>query len=60
METLKTMEILIDSDFLLTLVGQYLLEWIKNPFPYGLLLGASLELFGYGIFKAVSLLNIKY
>lgn len=60
METLIMMENLIDSDFLLMLVEQYLMEWIKSPFPFGLLLGASLELFGYGIFKAVSLLNIKY
>lgn len=57
---METMEILIDLDMVSTLVGQYLMEWVKSPFPFGLLLGASLEMLGYGIFKAVSLINIKY
>lgn len=57
---METMEILIDLDMVSTLVEQYLMEWVKSPFPFGLLLGASLEMLGYGIFKAVSLINIKY
>lgn len=54
------MEILVNSDFITELLKEYLPSLIGICFPSGLLLGAGLELFGYGIFKAVSLINIKY
>lgn len=57
---MEGMELLINLDTVSTLVKQYLMEWIGYPFLCGLGLGAALEMFGYGIFKAVSLLNIKY
>ena len=50
---------LIDSAVLTAYTQQYLTDWISSPFSYGLLIGAVLEILGYGIFKAVSLLNIK-
>ena len=53
------MESLIDIAVLTAYVKQYLTDWLTSPFSYGLLLGAALEILGYGIFKAVSLLNIK-
>lgn len=57
---MEGMEVLINLDLVSTLVEQYLMEWIKYPFLCGLGLGAAIEMLGYGIFKAVSLLNIKY
>ena len=53
------METLIDYAVLTAYTEQYLTEWLTSPFAYGLLIGAVLEILGYGIFKAVSLLNIK-
>lgn len=53
------MESLVDMTVLTAYIEQYLTEWLSSPFSYGLLLGAVLEILGYGIFKAVSLLNIK-
>lgn len=50
---------LVDYDLLAGAVRSFLVDWVAAPFPFGLLLGAALEILGYGIFKAVSLLNIK-
>lgn len=52
-------ETMIDYAVLSAYTEQYLMEWLASPFSYGLLMGAVLEVLGYGIFKAVSLLNIK-
>ena len=51
---------LIDYTALAEIVKQYFMVFIDSGFVKGLLVGASLELLGYGIFKAASLLNINY
>lgn len=51
---------LIDYTALAEIVQQFFKFFIDSGFTKGLLLGASLELLGYGIFKAASLLNINY
>ena len=51
---------LIDYTALVEIVKQFFMAFINLGFTKGLILGASLELLGYGIFKAVSLLNINY
>ena len=56
---MRMIEIMIDYAVLTAYTEQYLMEWLSSPFSYGLLMGAVLEILGYGIFKAVSLLNIK-
>lgn len=50
---------LIDYETLSGYVYDYLMSWLSSPFSFGLLLGTVLEFLGYGIFKAVSLLNIN-
>lgn len=50
---------LIDYEILSEYVQTFLKDWIASPFSFGLLLGTVLEILGYGIFKAVSLLNIN-
>ena len=50
---------LIDYEILSEYVQTFLKDWIAIPFSFGLLLGTVLEILGYGIFKAVSLLNIN-
>ncbi len=40
-------------------MGKYLAIFIAGGFSGGLLLGTALEFLGYGVFKAMSLLNIK-
>lgn len=40
-------------------MGVYLKNFITGGFSSGLLLGTVLEFLGYGVFKAMSLLNIK-
>lgn len=49
----------IDYELLSECVLVYLKDWIASPFSFGLLLGTVLEILGYGIFKASSLLNIN-
>ena len=51
---------LIDYTALMEIVKQYFTLFIDSGFVKGLLVGASLELLGYGIFKAVGLININY
>ncbi len=51
---------LIDSALLAEMISQYFDTLFEMPFSRGMILGAGLELIGYGIFKAVSLMNIKY
>lgn len=40
-------------------MGVYLKNFLEGGFSFGLLLGTVLEFLGYGVFKAISLLNIK-
>lgn len=54
------MENLVDYTVIIAIFEQLFEAFSKNAFAGGLMIGASLELLGYGIFKAVSLLNIKY
>ncbi len=51
---------LIDSALLAEMISQYFDTLFEIPFSRGMIIGAGLELIGYGIFKAVSLMNIKY
>lgn len=51
---------LVDYTVIISIFEQLFKAFSKNSFAGGLMIGASLELLGYGIFKAVSLLNIKY
>lgn len=51
---------LIDYTAFAEILKQYFTAFIDLGFVKGLLVGASLELLGYGIFKAVSLININY
>lgn len=53
------MESLLDAVTLTLYVKEYLVEWATQPLSFGLFLGAVLEILGYGIFKALSLINIK-
>lgn len=53
------MENLLDIAVLSAYVEQYLTDWLTMPFSFGLFLGGVLEILGYGIFKAVNLINIK-
>lgn len=51
---------LIDYARIIELFEQLVKALSVSAIVGGLMVGASLELLGYGIFKAVSLLNIKY
>lgn len=53
------MEAIIDFKEVYAQMGSYLLIFISAGFSAGLLLGTALEFLGYGVFKAMSLLNIK-
>lgn len=50
---------LLDIQEILQRAGEYVTAFARSGFSAGLILGAILELLGYGIFKAASLLNIK-
>lgn len=50
---------LLNIEEILQRAGEYVSAFAKSGLSAGLILGAVLELLGYGIFKAVSLLNIK-
>lgn len=52
-------ETIIDFTKIYTQMGVYLVNFISGGFSSGLLLGTALEFLGYGVFKALSLLNIK-
>lgn len=41
------------------LMGSYLQNFISSGLPAGLFLGTAMEFLGYGVFKTLSLLNIK-
>lgn len=50
---------LIDYAALAAMVKEYFGLFLDSAFSGGLLVGATLEILGYGIFKAVSLLNMR-
>ena len=50
---------LLNITEILQRAGEYVSAFAESGFSAGLILGVVLELLGYGIFKAVSLLNIK-
>lgn len=52
-------ETIIDFVKIYEQMGVYLRNFIAGGFSSGLLLGTALEFLGYGVFKALSLLNIK-
>lgn len=52
-------ETIINFVDIYTQMGVYLRNFIAGGFSSGLLLGTVLEFLGYGVFKALSLLNIK-
>lgn len=53
------METILDFDMIYRIMGTYLGQFIGGGFSAGLLIGTALEFLGYGVFKALSLLNIK-
>lgn len=52
-------EMIIDFVKIYEQMGKYLVIFIAGGFSAGLMLGTVLEFIGYGVFKAMSLLNIK-
>lgn len=53
------MEIIVNHAEIHALMGSYLQIFISHVLPCGLLLGTVMEFLGYGVFKALSLFNIK-
>lgn len=53
------MEIIVNYAEIHALMGNYLEVFITHVLPGGLLLGTVMEFLGYGVFKALSLFNIK-
>lgn len=53
------MEIIVNYAEIHALMGSYLEIFITYVLPVGLLIGTAMEFLGYGVFKALSLLNIK-
>lgn len=56
---MENTEIILNFADIYTQMGVYLRNFIAGGFSAGLLLGTALEFLGYGVFKAMSLLNIK-
>lgn len=52
-------ETIIDFVKIYEQMGVYLRNFIAGGFSAGLLLGTVMNFLGYGVFKAMSLLNIK-
>lgn len=50
---------LLNIEEILQRASEYVVAFAESGLSAGLILGAVLELLGYGIFKAASLLNIK-
>ncbi len=53
------METIVNYAEIHALMGEYLNIFIQYILPSGLLLGTALDFLGYGVFKALSLFNIK-
>lgn len=58
MEILEVTQTFFNTDACSQIVETYL-HVFSQPWGYGLILGTLLDLLGYGIFKAMSLVNIK-
>lgn len=56
---MKNVETILDFVKIYGQMGKYLAIFISGGFTAGLLLGTAMEFLGYGVFKAMSLLNIK-
>lgn len=56
---MQNAETILDFVKIYEQMGKYLAIFIAGGFSAGLLLGTALEFLGYGVFKAMSLLNIK-
>lgn len=56
MEEMKT---ILDFELIYSLMGEHLKNFIAGGLMSGLFLGTALEFIGYGVFKALSLLNIR-
>lgn len=53
------MEMIVNHTEIHALMGEYLMGSITYAFPAGLFLCTAMEFLGYGVFKALSLLNIR-
>ena len=58
MEILEVTQTFFNTDACSQMAETYL-QLFSQPWAYGLILGTLLDLLGYGIFKAISLVNIK-
>lgn len=58
MEILEVTQTFFNTDACSQIVETYI-QLFSQPWGYGLILGTLLDLLGYGIFKAMSLVNIK-
>lgn len=58
METEVLTQTFFNTDAVTQMVNTYL-DMFSSVWVYGIILGTLLEFFGYGIFKAVSLVNIN-
>lgn len=55
---MEIMEI-FGAEYLTEYLSKYLATYISTGLVFGLFMGTVLEFLGYGVFKALSLLNIK-
>ena len=53
------METIVNHAEIHALMGEYLKIFIQYALPGGIFLGTALDFIGYGVFKALSLFNIK-
>lgn len=58
MEILEVTQTFFNTDGCSQIAETYI-QLFSQPWAYGLILGTLLDLLGYGIFKAMSLVNIK-
>lgn len=58
MEILEVAQTFFNTDACSQIAETYI-QLFSQPWAYGLILGTLLDLLGYGIFKAISLVNIK-
>lgn len=56
---MEEMKLILDYDLIYTLMGEHLINFIACGLVGGLFLDTAMEFIGYGVFKALSLLNIR-
>lgn len=56
---MEEMKLILDYELIYALMGEHLINFIACGLVGGLFLGTALEFIGYGVFKALSLLNIR-